>query len=136
MPDIFIPMDTSMYYRYFNNLIRKNVLFPYVVGYIDRNRDILKANYKSFDDFNHNFKVTENMMGDLIKAGEKENLKRDDESLKVSGVLISRQVRAIIAREIYNTGAYYQIMMEDDKEVEKALEILSDQKVFNRYLSK
>ena len=136
MPDIFIPMDTSMYYRYFNNLVRKNVLFPFVVGFIDKNRELIKAKYKSFDDFKLNFHVDDQEMEELIKAGEKEKVKRDDESLKVSGVIIARQIRALVAREIYNSGSYYQIMIEDDKEVEKALEILSNQHDFNRYLNK
>ncbi len=136
MPDIFIPMDTSMYYRYFNNLIRKNVLFPFVVGFIDKNRDNIKAKYKTFEDFKQNFHVTDEMMEELIKAGEAEKIKRDNESLKVSGVIIARQIRAFVAREIFETGAFYQIMIEEDKEVEKALEILSDQHVFNRYLNK
>ena len=136
MPDIFIPMDTSMYYRYFNNLIRKNVLFPYVVGFIDKNRDQLKAKYKTFDDFKQNFHVTDQMMEDLIKAGEAEKIKRDNESLKISGIIIARQIRAFVAREIFETSAFYQIMTEEDKEVEKALEILADQHAFNRYLNK
>ena len=136
MPDIFVPMDTSMYYRYFNNLIRKNVLFPFVVGFIDKNRDLLKTSYKSFGDFKQNFKVTDVMMDDLIKAGEKENIKRDDESLKVSGIIISRQIRALIARELFDSSAYYQIMIEEDKEVAKALEVLSDQHGFDHYLNK
>jgi carboxyl-terminal processing protease len=136
MPDIFIPMDTSRYYRYFNNLVRKNVLFPFVVGFIDKNRDQLKAQYKTFTDFKNNFLVTDTMMEVLIKAGEKEGIKRDDESLKISGAIIARQIRALIARDLYETGCYYQIMIEDDKEVKKALEILSDQKGFNQYLNK
>jgi len=136
MPDIFVPMDTSMYYRYFNNLVRKNVLFPFVVGFIDKNRDLLKMNYKSFDEFKHNFPVTKEMMEELIKAGEKEGIKRDDESLKISGVIISRQIRALVARELFDTGSFYQVMIEDDKEVEKALDVLSDQKRFNHYLNK
>ncbi len=136
MPDIFIPMDTSMYYRYFNNLVRKNVLFPFVVGYIDKNRDQLKTKYKSVTDFKDNFSVTDAMMDELIKAGEKEGIKKDEESLKVSGTIIARQIRALVARDLYDPGAYYLIMLEDDKEVEKALEILSSQKVFNSYLNK
>jgi carboxyl-terminal processing protease len=136
MPDIFIPMDTSMYYRYFNNLVRKNVLFPFVVGYIDRNRDQLKAKYKSVADFKDNFQVSDAMVDELIKAGEKEGIKKDEESLKVSESIIVRQIRALIARDLYDTGAYYLIMLEDDKEVEKAIEVLSDQKVFNSYLGK
>ena len=136
MPDIFIPMDTSMYYRYFNNLVRKNVLFPFVVGYVDRNREVLKSTYKSALDFKHNFHVTAEMMEELIQGGEKEGVKRDDESLKVSGVIIERQIRALISREIFDTGSYYEIMTEDDKEILKALEVLSDQRAFNKYLNK
>ncbi len=136
MPDIFVPMDTSMYYRYFNNLIRKNVLFPYVVGYVDKNRDQLKTSYKAFDDFKAGFSVGDEMLNDLAVAGEKDSIKRDDKSLKISGAIISRQIKALIARDIYEPGDYYKIMMEDDKEIEKSLEILSDQKIFNRYLNK
>jgi len=136
MPDIFIPMDTSMYYRYFNNLVRKNVLFPFVVGFIDQNRDRLKAKYKSVTDFKDNFQVTSTMLDELIAAGEKEGIKKDEESLKVSGATISRQIKALVARDLYDIGAYFKIMIEDDKEVEKAIEILTDQKGFNRYLNK
>ena len=136
MPDIFIPMDTSMYYRYFNNLVRKNVLFPFVVGYIDKNREQLKTTYKSVADFKANFRVTEAMLNELIKAGEKEGIKKDEESLKVSGTIIARQIKALVARDIYDTGAYYLIMIEDDKEVAKALEVLSNQKMFNSFLNK
>ncbi len=136
MPDIFLPMDTSMYYRYFNNLVRKNVLFPFVVGYIDINRDQLKSRYKSISDFQANYRVTDTMLDELIKAGEKDGIKKDEESLVVSGAIIARQIKALIARDLYEVGAYYLIMIEDDKEVEKALEVLSDQKVFNSYLNK
>jgi carboxyl-terminal processing protease len=136
MPDIFIPMDTSTYYRYFNNLVRQNVLLPYVIGFVDKNRDLLKTRYKLFDDYRKNFHVTNDMIEELIKAGEKEKIKKDDESLKFSQAIIERQIKALIAREIFETGSYYQIMSEDDKEIAKALEILSDQNVFNRYLNK
>ena len=136
MPDIFIPMDTSMYYKYFNNLVRKNVLFPFVVGFIDKTRDQLKTKYKTIDSFKNDFHVTDATFDDLIKAGEKEGINKDEESLKISGVIIERQIKALLARDLYDTGDYYKIMIEEDKEVKKALEILSDQKGFNHYLNK
>ena len=136
MPDIFVLMDTSMYYRYFNNLIRKNVLFPFVVGFIDRNRDQLKVRFKTFEDFRDKFVVTDSILDELVAAGEKEGIKRDDESLSISGSTVARQIRALVARDIFEPGDYYRIMVEDDKEVKKALEILTNQKEFNHYLNK
>jgi carboxyl-terminal processing protease len=136
MPDIFIPMDTSMYYRYINNLVRKNVLFPYVVGYIDKNRDNIKMKYPTFNDFNKGFQVTSTMVEDVVKAGEKEKIERDEESLKVSGKLLSRQIKALIARDLYEPGDYYEVMVEGDNEVEKAIEVLSNVKAYKKYLGK
>lgn len=136
MPDIFMPMDTSKYYRYFNDLVRKNVLFPYVVGFIDKNRDNIKTKYPVFNDFKRGFQVTPEMIDNLVKAGEKEKIKKDEASLKVSGKNIARQIKALIARDIYEPEAYYEVMIEDDKEVEKAIEVLSNPKIYNKYLGR
>jgi carboxyl-terminal processing protease len=76
------------------------------------------------------------MINDLVVAGEKDSIKRDDQSLKFSGPIISRQIKALIARDIYEPGDYYKIMVEDDQEIKKSLEILSDQKIYNGYLAK
>ncbi len=136
MPDIFIPLDTSKYYRYFNDLVRKNVLFPYVVGYIDKNRENIKKNYSSFDDFYNRFQVTSNMIDDLVKLGEKEKIEKEEASLKFSTKYISRQIKALIARDVYESGDYYKVMVEGDKEIFKALEVLSNPKIFKKYLGR
>lgn len=136
MPDIFIPIDTSKYYRYFNDLVRKNVLFPYVIGYIDQNRDNIKKKYPSFNEFNNGFQVTSNMIDDLVKLGEKENIEKEEESLKFSLKYISRQIKALIARDVYESGDYYKVIVVGDEEVAKAVEVLSDPKVYKKYLGR
>jgi len=136
MPDIFIPMDTSKYYRYFNELVRKNVLFPYIVEYIDKNREIIKSKFPDFTEFKKGFQVTSEMIEELVKAGEKGKIPKDEESLKFSRKNIARQIKALIARDLYETGDYYQIMAEDDKEIQKAVEVISDPKIYKKYLGR
>jgi carboxyl-terminal processing protease len=136
MPDIFVPLDTSRYYRYFNELVRKNVLFTYVVGFIDKNRESLKSKYPTFKDYQKVFQVTPLMIDNLVKAGEKEKIKRDEESLKISSKNIAAQLKALIARELYDPSDYYRIMAEDDNEIHKAIEVLSDPKLYNKYLGR
>ncbi len=136
MPDIFVPLDTSKYYRYFNELVRKNVLFPYVIEYIDKNRGSIKSKYRNFEDYKKGFQVTPAMISDLVKAGEKEKIPKDEESLRVSGKNIARQIKAFIAQDLYEAGDYYQIMVDDDTEVSKALEVLSDLKVYKKCLGR
>lgn len=136
MPDIFVPLDTSKYYRYFNELVRKNILFPYIVGYVDKNRDNIKSKYSTFEDFKKGFQVTPAMIADLVKAGEKGKIPKDEESLKFSGKNIARQIKAFIARDLYEPGDYYQIMAADDNEIKKAIEVISDLKIYKKYLGR
>lgn len=136
MPDIFVPLDTSKYYRYFNDLIRKNVLFPYIVEYVDRNRVNIRSKFPSFEAFKKGFQVTPAMIENLVKAGEKEKVPKDEESLKFSGKNIARQIKAFIARDLYEPGDYYQIMAVDDNEIKKAVDVLSDPKVYKKYLGR
>ncbi len=136
VPDIFVPMDTSIYYRYYNTLVRKNVLFPQVIKFIDQNRAQLLAQYPRFDDFKNDFEVSNTMMDEVIAAGDKEGIERDELSLKVSGKIIKKQIKALVARDLYDAGSYYQIMFEDDDEVKKALEVVTDSKAYNRLLGK
>jgi carboxyl-terminal processing protease len=136
VPDIFVPLDTSVHYTYFNNLIRKNIFFPYVVGFIDQHRKELLAKYPNFQIFRDKYVVTSAMLDELMVLGEKSGVKKDEESVKVMRDLICRQIRALIARDLYDPGNYFTIMTEDDKEVVKALELFSDPKAYARYLNR
>lgn len=136
MPDIFIPMDTSRHYRYMNELIRKNVMMPFTIGLIDQKREQITAQYPTFENYRDHFTISEEVMDDLAKAGEKEGIKGDEESLNVSGPIIKRQIKALIARDIYDTNAYYQIMVDGDKEVDKAMEILTTRNEYDKWLNR
>lgn len=39
MPDIFVPMDTSVHYAYFNQMVRKNIVYSNTLSYLDGNRE-------------------------------------------------------------------------------------------------
>src|SRR5690554_6462297 len=45
MPDIFIPMDTSSYNQYYSRLRRNNIVYNFVLDYVDDNRQYLKKEF-------------------------------------------------------------------------------------------
>jgi carboxyl-terminal processing protease len=70
MPDIFVPMDTSMHYSYINRLGRKGIIRNFAMDYVDSNRDQLKQNYPEFDQFDKNFHVTSEMIDEVVERGD------------------------------------------------------------------
>ncbi|HWS00933.1 MAG TPA: S41 family peptidase [Prolixibacteraceae bacterium] len=136
VPDIFVPLDTSVHYTYFNTLVRKNIFFPYVVSYIDQHRNELLAKYPDFQSFRDKYAGSPAMLDELMALGEKSGVKKDEESVKILQNVIFRQIRALIARDLYDPGTYFRIMTEDDPEVKKAVELLSDPKAYARYLNR
>lgn len=136
VPDLFVPIDTSVHYTYFNTLVRKNIFTPFVVGYIDKNRKELTSKYRDFKSFRSNFVVPASMIEELMALGEKSGVRRDEASVKILEKVIFRQIRALIARDLYETGDYFRIMIEGDTEVQKAMELLSDPKAYARFLNR
>jgi carboxyl-terminal processing protease len=136
MPDIFIPMDTSAHYQYINKLRRKSVIYNYVLDYIDSNRNKLQKQYSNFNQFNKKFEVTSEMIDDVVKRGEKEKIEKDEESLAFSLSDMKKEIKAIIARDLFSRNDFYKVIFEDDEAILKALEVLENQKSYNSYLVK
>ncbi|MDR2027652.1 MAG: S41 family peptidase [Prevotellaceae bacterium] len=126
MPDIYVPLDTSMYSKYIGELNRKNIIFQFISTYIDKNRKSLQGKYKTFTTFKQSFTVTDNLFDEMVAYGEKEGLPADKEGIKISGNYIKQYMKALIARHLFDYSAYFRIMNEGDRTYEKAIEVLDN----------
>lgn len=134
IPDVFIPIDTSANYQYYNKLIRKSVVNQFVIDYIDQNRKDLEKKYISFEAFKSGFEVSNNMLEALWKDGEVKGIERDQESINFIKEHTKRHIKAIIARDLWTANEYFEIMNFDDDEINKAIEILKDPVKYNSLL--
>ncbi len=136
IPDIFIPADTSSHYRYFNTLIRKNVLYPTVLTYIEKNRDRLTKQYNDYESFSHGFTVPDSLIDEMAKEGEKEGIERDNESIVFLKERMKKQIKALISRDVLNDRQnFIRELNTDDKTIKKALELLNNKGEYNMLLS-
>jgi len=132
MPDIFVPLDTTMNSRYHTDLIRKSVLYDFALNYTDNNRSSLLKQYPDITAFRSKFVMTEKLMVDLIAYGEKKGVSKDSAGLATSFELIKIQATALIARDLWNTDAYWQVINEINPFYTKALEALKND-TFDKY---
>ncbi|MDD3036835.1 S41 family peptidase [Bacteroides sp.] len=125
MPDYFVPIDTTLFTDYHRNLVAKGVVIKYVMKYIENQRKELANKYKNFDEFNKKFVISDDMLSALREMGEKEGVKFDEQQYEKSLPLIKIQLKALLARDIWDMNEYFQIMNTTNESVQKALEILN-----------
>ena len=135
MPDLFIPVDTAYNSKLYTNLVRKGTLNRFTTDYALKHRDEIKAQYGDFDNYNKNFVVGQDLVNGLKKAAEDAKVEWNDEQFNRSEKFLLLQIKALIARNVWETQQYYQVMASSDPGVQKAIEILNDNKAFNKILS-
>ena len=134
MPDIFIPVDTAYSSKLYTNLVRKGALNRFTTDYGLKHRDEIKAQYGDFDNFNKNFTVNQDLINGLKAAGEEAKVEWNEEQFKHSEKFILLQIKALIARNVWETQQYYQVMASNDPGIQKAMEILGNEREYKRIL--
>jgi carboxyl-terminal processing protease len=129
MPDVFVPIDTVQSSNYFGQLVRRGILNTFALTFVDENRQRLLAEYPDPETFRRNYKVTDALLDQLVAQAAKEEVEPDSAGLERSQALISIRLKALIARDLWDTSAYWQMINSEnpvDRSFQRALEVLSD----------
>jgi carboxyl-terminal processing protease len=136
MPDVFVAVDTAFYSEYYRSLIRKAVFNTYILEYADKNRELIKSKYPTFDSFKAGFRFSDADIKAFIKKGEDSGVKYDDRQYKISEKEILLAMKAILANNFWQSNEYFRIINETDELIPRALKLISDPDAYNRILGK
>lgn len=124
MPDVFVPLDTLQYTKFHRQLVLKGIVINTDLRYIDNHRDQLKSLFPTFESFRNGFQVPQQLVDDVLKEGEKQNVKpKDDDELQKTLPYLKTQLKALIARDLFDMSEYFQIINETSDIVNKAIEL-------------
>ena len=125
MPDYFVGLDTTRYTKFHRELAAKSVVIQQNLRYIDKNRKALKKQYPDFQTFKANFEIPQSLIDTIIKEGEKLKIKpQDSAELEKTIPYLKLQLKALVARDLWDMSEYFSIFNEDSDVVKKALELL------------
>ena len=126
MPDEYIPLDTTIYTRFHRELTAKSIVLQHNLRYVDNHRKQLKKTWTSFEAFKQNYQVPQSLVDAIIKDGEKQNIKpKDKAELEKTLPHLRLQLKALIARDIWDMSEYYSIFNEENEMVKRALEVMA-----------
>ena len=124
MPDYFVPLDTMRYTQFHRELAAKSIIINQNLRYVDNHRKELKRRYQQFEQFKQEFEVPQSLIEAILKEADKQKVKPKDEAEKERTLpLLSLQLKALIARDLWDMSEYYSVFNEDSDIVKKALEL-------------
>lgn len=135
MPDVFVPLDTTQYTDYHRRLVAKGIISQFALRYVDKNRADLKAQYPDAQKFIKEFTVTDEMLNNLVDAGKAEKVDFDKSQFAKSKEMLRTFVKAAIANDLFSTGAYFQIVNEQNDIYKEALSIINDDVRYRKIIS-
>lgn len=125
MPDVFVPLDTSELSPLYRTIARKGLVNTFSFAYVDKNRDMLKANYPDFESFKANFSVNETVIDEFWALAKTEEVDYIMEEYETSKTLINTLIKARIAANLFDSSKFYPIYNETENEIFiRALEII------------
>ncbi|MBR6878258.1 MAG: S41 family peptidase [Bacteroidales bacterium] len=134
MPDIFMPADTTFNSKLYTNLVRKGVFNKYTVDYAMQHRDELKKEYPEFSQYNKNFAVSKAMIDAIKELAANEKVEWNDEEFQRSEKYIRLQIKALIARNVWEMQQYYEVTLKEDPTIAKAVDVLSNEKQYRKLI--
>lgn len=121
MPDYFVPLDTTLNSHYLNELYTSTALQEYTFNYAEKHKEELEK--KGFETFFTKFAVTDEMLNDLVRTGDRNNVKADYAELRKKKDLFRVHVKAQIARKIWGNDGFYPVFNQTNEVFQQAIHL-------------
>jgi len=122
-PDIFVPLDTSSYDSTLSSLYRKNTLSNFIYRYYTAHQATFSA-YKDPASFSKTYQPGDEMVRDLVEFAKKDSITMTMPEGHSKENLENR-LKTLMARQIWRTEGYFEVVNERDPVLKKALETLA-----------
>ena len=125
MPDYFVPLDTARYTPFHRQISAKGIVIQQNLKYIDRVRKSLKEKYPTFEDFRAGYVVPKSLTDDILKEAKKQKMEpKDDKEWQNTLPMLRLNLKALIARDLWDMNEYFQIWNESSEPVQQAVKLL------------
>ncbi|MBQ1986992.1 MAG: PDZ domain-containing protein [Muribaculaceae bacterium] len=127
VPDIFVPTDTSGITSYYINVSNAGLLQKFAYEFAEINRD----EFKELNDYKQFLRIlpsNNSLLYDFVTYASKNGVPARWFYINQSKSLIVNQLKALIARDIFGTEAFYPIYNKNDKMIQKAVKAFNENK--------
>ncbi|MDE6166078.1 MAG: PDZ domain-containing protein, partial [Muribaculaceae bacterium] len=127
MPDIFVPADTANITAYYTRVSNAGLLHRFTFEFVDANRARLDA-ATTVDELLALLPSDGALLGDFVQFASRNGVPTRWYYVNISRPLLVNVLKALIARDVLGTAAFYEIDNTRDNVVARALTALAEKK--------
>ncbi len=126
MPDMFVPLDTTSNTKMYRDVNRQGMFQQFLLTYMDKERKSLEKEYQTEDDFVNNYTVGQKFFDEFIEYVSGEGVDCNDEQLALSEKSMRIRMKALVARYLFGTSAYFRVANENNEALQTAITAMED----------
>lgn len=154
MPDVYVPLDTMRYTALHKELVAKGCVTSTVLKWLSSHRSKMEKAYKvddyrkakarqaenktfnpadlrsGFQTYVNNFTVGQDVIDILLKKAQEAKIEYNDSTLQAAKPMLATQIKALIARDLWDMSEYFEIINETSEIYLQGLKALKDENVF------
>ena len=113
--------------NYSRDLLRKNVFYKFILKYLDKNGDRIKANYKDdLDKFRREFTFSPGEEKSFIRFAMDKDVKLVEEEFNEDKIYIFTRLKAQVARNYWKNEGWYTILLDIDTQFLKSVTLFDE----------
>lgn len=154
MPDVYVPLDTTRYTSLHRELVAKGCVNSTVLKWLNNHRQKLEKAYKvddyrkararmadnktynpadlrgGFKMFLNDFTVGDDIIDMMKKKANEAKIEYNDSILQAAKPLLLIQIKALIARDLWDMSEYFEIINQTNEVYMEGLKALKDDNAF------
>ena len=154
MPDVYVPLDTTRYTSLHRELVAKGCVNSTVLKWLNNHRQKLEKAYKvddyrkararmadnktynpadlrdGFKMFLNDFTVGDDIIDMMKKKANEAKIEYNDSTLQAATHLLLIQMKALIARDLWDMSEYFEIINQTNEVYMEGLKALKDDNAF------
>lgn len=135
MPDYFVAVDTTSLTDLHRDLIARGVVNKLAVYEVDNNRSAILSEYTDVESFKQKYKLTPSFMTKMKEMAQEEGIEWNDDLFSKSEKIMTVQLKALMARDLYSPAAYYIIINDENDIFKEGMRIIESPELYNDLLS-
>lgn len=151
MPDVYVPLDTTVYTRMHRELSAKSCIIQTVLKYLDKHRKQLIKQYDinayrkaktkkmenkmydpedlcaGFKQYESTFEVPQEMIDIMLEQAKTAKIEYTDSMLQATLPMVKVQLKGLLARDLWDMSEYFQIINPTNEIFNAGLKALKEE---------